>query len=59
MPHSPSIMADEHKMLWELAGVAFDADKYQENYETEKKLFENADYIVFPSRNAADSYFKE
>lgn len=57
MPHSPSIMADEQKMIWQLNGNVFNEQKYKELYENEKLLFENADYIVFPSKNSADAYF--
>lgn len=59
MPHSPSIMADEQKMMWMLENKTFDDRKYKENYDNEKLLFESADYIVFPSKNSADSYFSE
>lgn len=60
MPHSPSIMADEQKMNWELSNNSpYDMFVYKRNYETEENLFKISDYIVFPSKNASQAYYEK
>jgi glycosyltransferase involved in cell wall biosynthesis len=56
MPHSPSIMADEYKMLCELNGNYFDKEKYNRLFQEESTLIKLADFMVFPSIGASESY---
>ncbi|QJR30731.1 glycosyltransferase family 4 protein [Limnobacter profundi] len=56
MPHSPSVAADEYKMLRELNGISFAEGKYKSILAKEKQFFISADFIVFPSEGAAIEY---
>ena len=49
MPHSPSIMADEKKMMCELSNKTLQEKEYNTILHQEEKLIKNADYLVFPS----------
>lgn len=59
MPHSPSVVADEYKMLCELNGTEFNRNNYQKLLRDEAYLIANSNFIVFPSRGAGTSYFTE
>jgi len=56
MPHSPSIFADEYRMLCELAGEPVDRSRYLRIVEEEASLVRMSRVIVFPSKGAASSY---
>lgn len=56
MPHSPSCMADEYKMLCELNGVEFSSKRYNSLIEQESILFRISDFVVFPSEGASTEY---
>lgn len=56
MPHSPSIMADEYKMLCELNGQQYEQLHYQKLKEDEALLIGVADFVVFPSKGAGKEY---
>lgn len=56
MPHSPSIMADEKKMTYELNNRKFSKKDYKFLFYSEQLFFQNADYFVFPSENSFSAY---
>ena len=56
MPHSPSVMADEYKMLCELNELEFNPKQYLKYLADEAALFNLSDFVVFPSKGAETSY---
>jgi glycosyltransferase involved in cell wall biosynthesis len=59
MPHSPSVIADEYKMLCELNSHKFDEKHYQTLLGGEAALIGLSDFVVFPSRGAGTSYIEK
>lgn len=59
MPHSPSIMADEKKMMCELSNKTLQEKEYNTILHQEEKLIKNADYLVFPSLHSCHAYTKQ
>jgi glycosyltransferase involved in cell wall biosynthesis len=57
MPHSPTIAADEYKMACDHDGVWVNPFLYDTLFKYEKYLMSIATAVIFPSRNAASSYF--
>lgn len=57
MPHSPSIMADEYRMISSINGD-YSKKIYKNIFKVEKKLFEYCDLVVFPSPNSKLEYTK-
>lgn len=58
MPHSPSVMADEYRMLCTDAGSKFNLKKYAKFKNDEQTLIKNSSAVIFPSPGAAEEYFK-
>lgn len=58
MPHSPSIMADEYKMLCELSCSGSDNKHYRNLAKNESLLIKLADHVAFPSQGASIEYVK-
>lgn len=56
MPHSPSIMADEYKMLCFLNKQPCDELQYKKFKRIESSLIDTCDYIIFPSSGASTEY---
>ncbi|MFL0681957.1 MAG: glycosyltransferase family 4 protein [Algoriphagus aquaeductus] len=56
MPHSPSIMAEEYKMLCELNGQFFSLDKYERYKKDESFFLKFSKFVVFPSEGARSEY---
>ncbi|WP_207453790.1 glycosyltransferase family 4 protein [Herbiconiux sp. SYSU D00978] len=54
MPHSPSIKADEEAMVAELMGRVLDTAGFR---KAEQQIIDEADLVVFPTRDAAAEYF--
>jgi glycosyltransferase involved in cell wall biosynthesis len=59
MPHSPSIMADEYKMLCALNFTKFSENEYQNFCRIESDFIKLSDFVVFPSKGASTEYFKK
>lgn len=58
MPHSPSILADEYKMLSDINGDVFNQSHFNKLKSDELELINNAGVIAFPSRGASIEYIK-
>ena len=56
MPHSPSVMADEIKMLRHHAGKRIAYAEWRFYFNMEKSLVGLSDFVVFPSPNSHNSY---
>lgn len=59
MPHSPSIMADEQRMLYELKNTILSTKEYNVILNNEEKLIKNADYLIFPSVHSNSAYMEK
>ena len=56
MPHSPSVMANEYKMLCGLNGKLCCDAEYNRLHENEKKIIILVNHILFPSQGARGEY---
>lgn len=56
MPHSPSLCADEYKMMCENGGARFERHIYARMFNVEREFFRDASVIVFPSENSSTAY---
>lgn len=59
MPHSPSIQADEMRMLRHLGGQSMPRQLYAYMRRVERNLIREADVVVFPTLNSRISYDAE
>jgi glycosyltransferase involved in cell wall biosynthesis len=56
MPHSPSIMAEEVEMVCRLNNKVPNSKFFSRIRDNERRLIENSDTVVFPSRGSATKY---
>jgi glycosyltransferase involved in cell wall biosynthesis len=58
MPHSPSIQADEEDMMSRHSGRKMAPSKFAFIKDAERRSIRYSNCVVFPSRNAGESYFE-